>query len=85
MHKEKHKLAKLSVFFEVRSPHFIATVKEAAITKNKTRQTVSIFVIVFLWGVRKGGPWTRSAWGPWTGVSVFGSPRSHFKVGSLEC
>ena len=72
MHKEKRKLAKLSVFF-VRRSSFIATVKEATITKTKTKQTENqisnfhqCFYYCLLWEVRSGGPWTGPYSGPWT-------------------
>ena len=61
-------------------PPFIATVKEATITKNKTKQTVSRisnchFYYCLFWGVRGPvrtvvrGPGPQG--GPWTGGQCF--------------
>ena len=72
MHKEKRKLAKLSVFLKYSGLPFIATVKEATITKTKTKQTVNqisnchqCFYYCLFMVVRDGGPWTGPCSGLW--------------------
>ena len=59
MHKEKHMLAKLSVLFEVRRSSFHRHSEGGNKSKKQNKQKVSqslivIFIIVLLWGVRKG-------------------------------
>ena len=73
-HMKKRSLSKYA------GPPFIATVKEATITKNKTKQTVSRisnchFYYCLFWGVRGPvrtvvrGPGQQG--GPWTGGQCF--------------
>ena len=76
-------------FSRYAGPPFIATVKEATITKNKTKQTVSqiynllsLLLLSFYWGmVNRSVQWSVDqvrgrVHG--TGVSVFGSPLEEF-------
>ena len=73
MHKEKHKLAKLSVFFEVRRFSFHRHSEGGNNKKNKTKQTVSqIYNCHFYYCLFMGGPWSGLYSGPWT-RSVGGS------------
>ena len=91
MHKEKRKLAKLSVFFEVFRSSFHRHSEGSNNNKTKTKQTVNQisnchqrFYYCLFMVVRNGGPWTGPCSSPWTrsiggvhgpGVSVLGSPR----------
>lgn len=70
-------------FLKYAGPPFIATVKEATITKDKTKQWVSRISNCHFWRVRKRGSVDRSVqWFvdqvrkgvPGPGVSVFASP-----------
>ena len=69
--KRIHKLPKLSVSFIVRRSSFHRH-SEGGNNLKKTKQTVSqisnchFYYCLFLWGVRRGSPWTGPDSGPWT-------------------
>ena len=80
MHKEKRKLAKLSVFFEVFRSSFHRHSEGSNNNKTKTKQTVNQisnchqrFYYCLFMVVRNGGPWTGPCSGPWT-RSIGGGP-----------
>ena len=71
----------VGLFRSTQRPPFIATVKEATITKKK-KQTVSQISHCYFC-LLMGGPWTGPYSGPWTrsggadgpGISDFGLPK----------